>query len=197
MNERSSAFWEVFCRIFVENTEANNFPPHHFAHQSFEFFAGEFVEAKKSSGTVQTFFRLRGFSAPKTPRFAGQKHHRLRKKIPVRTRCTIVSYSPFFGGGFNRVGYIEMGSQKDPKRHHPSIHPAAGEKDWHVTASPSWNPVRSVDPLSTKNWCSPFWRLFFQREERQQQRKKEGKQKKTAWPRKSDVCFWFGSNFVL
>ena len=49
MNERSSAFWEVFCRIFVENTEANNFPPHHFAHRSFEFFAGEFVEAKKSS----------------------------------------------------------------------------------------------------------------------------------------------------
>ena len=73
------------------------------------------------------------------------------KKYQFEQGAQLFLIPPFFGGGFNRVGYIEMGSQKDPKRHHPSIHPAAGEKDWHVTASPSWNPVRSVDPLSTKN----------------------------------------------
>lgn len=157
MNERSSAFWEVFCQIFVENTEANNFPPHHFAHRSFEFFAGEFVEAKKSSGTVQTFFRLRGFSAPKTPRFAGQKHHRLRKKYQFEQGAQVFLIPIFFfGWGVDIYIYIDGGSQKKIQKDiiHPSIY--AGEKDASTlhgfTASTLLEAKkRRVDPLSTKN----------------------------------------------
>lgn len=202
MNERSSAFWEVFCQIFVENTEANNFPPHHFAHRSFEFFAGEFVEAKKSSGTVQTFFRLRGFSAPKTPRFAGQKHHRLRKKYQFEQGAQVFLIPIFFwvGGGYIYI-YRWRFSKKDPKRHHPSIHLCWGKGCQHPPRLHRFNPLGSQE---TEGRPSEHQELmltiltgkfgFFQREKtRQQQQKRE--EKKTAWPRKSqsDVCFliWF------
>ena len=63
------------------------------------FLQANLSKPKNLPGTVQTFFRLRGFSAPKTPRFPGQKHHRLRKQNTSSTRCTRFSYPIFFLGG--------------------------------------------------------------------------------------------------
>lgn len=112
------------------------------------FLQANLSKPKNLPGTVQTFFRLRGFSAPKTPWFPGQKHHRLRKKNTSSTRCTSFSYPNFFWGGW--IIYRWRFSKRSKK---DIIHPAAGKRmPAPSTASPLLEAKkRRVDPLSTKN----------------------------------------------
>ena len=103
--------------------------------------------------------------------------------------------SIFLGGG---VGFFQMENIQIKKT--SSIHAGSQGFPHCFTASPCWVPRTEGRPSEHQELMLTILTVRNnQRSVRSQQEKRENQKKHTnsMAPRKSDVCFWYGSNFVL